>query len=209
MRGAGEDVFGVVIASALLLAMAAGVVVLAVRSRTARFVIAACVVDLGLAVIGAGFVQRYAYFSSALVAVGLGVWIGRRPGVVRGAVVAGLALGWAFDTAGDVREMRAMDDARRELVGSARAARAALGEGVEIAIVDPLDMTGSERDVPLFNWGLDFLLEAHGAHGPWLLWRTRDFATSTNVERVETERVEEARRTGTPPIVDASRAGAR
>ena len=35
----------------------------------------------------------------------------------------------------------------------------------------------------------------------WLFWRTRDSRTTTNVERVDTERIAEALRTGRPRVL--------
>jgi hypothetical protein len=154
-------------------------------------------------------VQRYAYFSSALVAIGLGVWLARNPGILRGALLVALGAWWGLDSAHDIRDMRATRRACDDLVREARDRRAALGAGVPIVILDPIDMTGSERDIPLFNWGLDFLLEAHGVAGPWTLWRTRPFSTSTNVELVDAETLRQARRTGSPPIVDMPQAQVR
>jgi hypothetical protein len=126
--------------------------------------------------------------------------------VLRGALLLALGAWWSFDTAADIRDMRSTRRACDDLVREARERRAALGPGVPIAILDPDDMTGSERDIPLFNWGVDFMLEAHGVEGPWLLWRTRPFATSTNVELVDADLLRQARRTGSPPIVDVPRA---
>ncbi len=203
------DTLGLVVACVLFLALAAGALVLLRGSRIARFVLLACALDLGLAVVGAGFVQRYAYFSSALVAIGLGVWLARNPVILRGALIVALGAWWGLDSAHDIRDMRATRRACDDLVREARDRRAALGAGVPIVILDPIDMTGSERDIPLFNWGLDFLLEAHGVAGPWPLWRTRPFSTSTNVELVDAETLRQARRTGSPPIVDMPQAQVR
>jgi hypothetical protein len=83
-----------------------------------------------------------------------------------------------------------------------RELRAEAGPDEPIAIVNPTDMYGAEEDIPLFNWGLDYMLVAHGVTGPWLLWRTHDFHTSTNVELVDPTRIDAARRAGTPRLYD-------
>ncbi len=201
-------------AGVLFVAIAVLVVVLARRSQVARFVLCASAIDLGLAVIGAGFVQRYAYWSSALVAIGLGVWIGRDVGLgrpsqarvaantgyrrqARAAVVIVLGAWWVFDTAIDVRDIDRIGPTVTHLVQVVHDVRERGGPSASIVIVDPPDMTGTERDVPLFNWGLDYLLEGHGLAGPWRLWRTRPYATGTNVELVDPARVESARAEGT------------
>jgi hypothetical protein len=173
------------------------------RSRIARFVLAACAIDLGLAVIGAGFVQRYAYWPSALVAVGLGLWVARDLRVFRVLIVSLLAAWWLADTAVDVRDVRRIRPEVDRLVHSASEIRAHVGPQVPIVVVDAPDMAGTEHDVPLFNWGLDYLLEAHGVSGPLQLWRTRPFATGSNVELVDSARIDAARAAGVP-LIDAA-----
>jgi hypothetical protein len=173
------------------------------RSQVARFVVLACAIDLGLAVLGAGFVQRYASWSSALVAVGLGIWVGRHPGAWRSAVLLVVGMSWAWDTALDVRDLRRLGPQTDALLHDMRTARARAGDDVPIAVVDPADMIGAEHDIPLFNWGLDFLAEAHGIPGPWLLWRTGPYATGTNVELVDRSRVDAERASGRI-VVDAA-----
>jgi hypothetical protein len=155
-----------------------------------------------LPVLGTGFTQRYAYFSSALIAIGLGVWLQRASMQPRAFVVAAIAALWALDAFVDAFEYRAAGREAQAILSAASDARARAGPGVHIALVDPPDMSGAEHDVPTFNWGLDYFLSAHGADGPWLLWRTRPFATNTNVELVDRERIERARREGAPRLIE-------
>jgi hypothetical protein len=172
------------------------------RSAFGRFVVIAVGLELLLPVLGTGFAQRYAYFSSALVAIGLGVWSQLAATRKRALVVAAVTAVWGFDAFVDAFEYRAAGREAEWIAARARDERAHAGPGAQIAIVDPPDMSGAERDVPTFNWGLDYFLEAHGADGPWLLWRTVPFATNTNVELVDRERIERARREGAPALIE-------
>jgi hypothetical protein len=97
-----------------------------------------------------------------------------------------------------VRDIDRIGPTVDRLVLTIEAERARVGPNVAIAIVDPPDMTGTEHDVPLFNWGLDYLLEARGVAGPLPLWRTHPYATGTNVELVDAARIEAARAAGVP-----------
>ncbi|MDZ4772803.1 MAG: hypothetical protein SGI72_06665 [Planctomycetota bacterium] len=187
------------IVSALL---AAGAMYLAWRSRTARFVLFACAIELGLPALGTGFVQRYAYCASALVAIGLGMWISKRGTIAVWIAVLALTSLWAKDLLVDAGDFRALGRRIPAWIEEVREVREKTAANVPIAIVNPPDMFGAERDIPLFNWGLDYMLDAHRVGGPKLFWRTRDFHTSTNVERVDPARVDEARRTGIPRVYE-------
>lgn len=205
-----------------LLAIAAAVIVF--RSRRARFVLAVVACELGLAVLGAGFAQRYAYLSSAFVALGLVAWAARgrglgapaadetvaagtNPTAARGAgarlaAVSLLGAVWAYDAWVDARDFRAVRGLRDTLFERVVAAQ---GPGhATVVVLDPPDMIGAERDVPLFNWGLDYQLHAHGIGERVILWRTRPYATSSSVEAVDPDRLEATRRAGVPPVVDAA-----
>jgi hypothetical protein len=191
-----------VIAAVLLLCLASAALYCAWRSRCARFVLLAVAVELGLPALGTGFVQRYAYFASALVAIGLAVWITKRGSVVRWILLFWLAGMWFRDSFVDASDFRTLGRRIPHWIQEWRELRANAGLGVRIAIVNPIDMYGAERDIPLFNWGLDYMLEAHRVSGPWLLWRTHDYHTSTNVELVDEARVEAARRAGVPRLYE-------
>lgn len=209
-----------VVAGVLFALLALGTIVLWTRSRTARFVLAVVALELGLPALSTGFVQRYAYFASASVAIGLALWVtghvnaprgeSAREGTDRDASARGpaarwivvLVLGglWARDALVDAHDYRKLGQRIPAWFEDLRAHRARVGDAAPIAIVDPPDMCGAEGDVPVFNWGLDHALEAHQIRGPWLLWRTRDYRTSSNVEHVDTERVRAAGEAGVPAI---------
>lgn len=174
--------------------------ILALRSQRARFVAAACAVDMGLPVLGAGFEQRYAYFASALVAIALGTWIARSGGGLRMTAVLALVAWWGHDAYVDARDFRDLSRSVPELVTELRTLREREGSNTVIALVDPPDMVGAERDIPVFNWGFDFMLASNHVAGPWLYWRTHAFRTSTNVEFVEQADIERARAAGTPKL---------
>lgn len=197
-RGGGV---GFVLAGLAFALLVAGVLLVAWRSRFGRFVLAVVACELGLAILGAGFVQRYAYLSSAFVALGLAAW-SARGGRVRVALVLAVGVAWAHDAWVDARDLRAVRGLRDAVV--ARVVAAQGPERAPVVLVDPPDMIGAERDVPLFNWGLEIQLRALGVGGELVLTRTRAFATSSDVERVEPAWVEAERRAGARRVVDLS-----
>lgn len=201
---AGEMAF--YFAAAALLGLAAFALVLVWRSRLARFVLMACALELTLPVLGTGFVQRYAYLASALLAIGLGAWIQRTATPSRVVLVIMLAGAWLHDSVVDLGEYRDAGRMSRRLAAEVRILRTSGGREKPIAIVDPPDMVGAEFDVPLFNWGLDFMLAAQpigsdGNDAPILLWRTIPYRTSTNVELVDAARIDAAARDGSPQVL--------
>jgi hypothetical protein len=186
------------LAGGLVLLLVAVAFVLALRrGGLLRFAALAIALDLSLAVVGAGFVQRYAGLAAAFAALGLVAWA-RTAG--RALCVAALAAFWAHDAAGDAREIRRAGGVSLSVAEDARAARARAGPWAPIAIVGLPDMAGSEADVPWFNWGAAEFLAAHGAAGPWILWRERPFRTSSDVQLVTPAEVERVRAAGVPVL---------
>lgn len=192
-------------AAAALIAACLGALALRVSSkgsRLARFALCVAVLDLALPVLSTGFVQRYAYLSSALVALALAEWALQRDRAWRAVVVALVGLLWFGDS---VRDLRAERDAGRiatAALDTACAVRAREGPARAIAIVDLPDVWGREDDIPLFNWGLSQALERRGCAGPWQLWRRRDFHTGTDVERID-ERAYQAALGGSALVLTA------
>jgi hypothetical protein len=98
-----------------------------------------------------------------------------------------LAGAWLADQVRDTRELRAAGRAyERVLDGLAlererheQRVRGLPGAQAPIVLVDVPDVWGRERDLPLFNWGLDLALARRGVPGPWVLLRTRPFSTSS------------------------------
>jgi hypothetical protein len=191
-----------VLAAVLFAGLVIAALYCAWRSRCARFVLFAVAVELFLPALGAGFVQRYAYFASALVAIGLAVWIVNRGGAARWIILFWLGGMWFRDAWADARDFHTLGHRIPRWIQDWRDARAEVGAGVPIAIVNPTDMYGAEADIPLFNWGLDYMLAAHHVPGPWLLWRTHPYHTSTNVELVDEARVLAARRANSPILYE-------
>ncbi|MBL8860330.1 MAG: hypothetical protein JNL28_17605 [Planctomycetes bacterium] len=200
-RGTGGAA-GSTLAWVLFACIALGALALFRRSRTARFVLSACALELGLPALGTGFVQRYAIFASALVALGLGLWIARHGGVWRGVLVLLLGMTWTRDSVVDAGDFKQIGERIPVWTADLRRLREATGPNIGVAIVNPPDMWGAEADIPLFNWGLDFMLEARHIPGPWLLWRTVPYRTSSVVELVDESRLEAARRTGVPRLYE-------
>lgn len=189
-----------VIAALVFALTALAVLVCAWKRPVARFVIVAVAIELGLPAFGTGFVQRYAYFASALLAIGLALWIVERASCVAWFCLFWLGTLWLRDSFVDASDFRMLGRRIPVWIGDLREQRAKMGEKTAIVILNPIDMYGAERDIPVFNWGLDFMLAAQRVPGPWLLWRTHAYHTSTNVELVDEARVEAARRSGVPMV---------
>lgn len=194
MRGAYGQV-GKVLGLCTCLVMAVVVAKLFLRaSLLVRALLFAAAIDLVPPVLTAGFVVRYAYFPAALVAVALLLSAKPTRRWVVGLSLLGLA--WCYDSGVDVVEVRRGGDLAIAVVEAARVARTAAGPGVQVALVDPPGEVGAERDVPVFNWGLSIALRRNGVEGPWQLLRTRDYVTSSDVERVDEEKLAQLARDG-------------
>jgi hypothetical protein len=146
-----------------------------------RFVLLAIAVDLVLPVIGAGFVQRYAYLAGALAAIGVLLVCREWKPRARLALILAVFLAWSWDTLQDCRDYRAAGDLQRRMLAQLREERASAGPDRILALIDLPDMLGREHDLPFFNWGLEECLRRARIPGPWVLWRTKPFATGTDV----------------------------
>lgn len=192
------------LAAGVVLLLALGALawcVLARGDRIARFAVLAVAIDLLLPTIGAGFVQRYAYLGMAFAALALGAWAARTDRVPSLLFVIVVGCAWASDGLNDAREYADAGKRATRIVEAACALRARTPETVVVAIVDPPDVLGSERDVPVFNWGLAQALERAGCDRGFVLWRTRPYATSTDVELVTLERLRAAEARGEVVLV--------
>jgi len=199
-RGSGGTP-GFVCAGILFLGVAALVVLLLVRgSRSTRFVVLAVLADAALPVLSTGYVQRYALLSGALAACAIGTAFGRRPTHLGFAAIVLLALAWSTDARGDLEDHVRAAGAQSIVLESARSARDA-APGRPIALVDLPDLVGTERELPLFNWGLRQWFAHERLEGPWLFWRTRAYRTSTDVELVDRARIEAAAGEGVVVLV--------
>lgn len=160
------------------------------RGRPAlRFLVLAIAADLVLPVIGAGFTQRYAYFSGGMAAIALVLWSARWPARVRQYVLGAAFALWSVDTIVDLVEYAHAGRLQARVLAQLREERAAAPAGRLLALIDLPDMAGNERDLPLFNWGAEECVKRAGIPGPWVFWRTRDFATSSDIPRVTRERL--------------------
>lgn len=175
---------GLVAACVAIAAVGVVAAILVRRGGLARFGMIAIALDLGLAVAGAGFVQRYACLASAFAALALAEWARTaRPVLRAGLVVLGIA--WATDAVRDAFEIRAAGKAALGLAAEVRS----LGGTRPLAIVGVPDMVGAEEDVPYFNWGGALFLRAHGAAGPVELLRERAFRTNSDQPLVDAARL--------------------
>lgn len=170
-------------------------------SRLARFALVAVALDLVLPTLGTGFNQRYAYLGSAFAALALAEWAARTARPVALLFVLGLGGAWALDSLTDAEEYADAGRRAQRLLITACLARVSTPEPKPVAIVDPPDVLGAERDLPVFNWGLAEALDRGGCGRAFVLWRTRTFATSTDVELVTPERVRAAEERGEVVIV--------
>lgn len=161
-----------------------------VRGRPAlRFLVLAMAADLCLPVIGAGFTQRYGYLSGGLAAIALVLWSASWSPRVRQYVLGAAFALWSVDSAVDLVEYAHAGRLQRRVLAQLREERAQAPAGRMLAVIDLPDMAGNERDLPLFNWGTEQCVRRAGIPGPWVFWRTRDYATSSDIPRVPRERL--------------------
>lgn len=178
------------VAACVTIAGVAAVFVFALRrGGILRFAGLAMLLDLGLAVGAAGFVQRYAILASAFAALALAAWATTR---ARFAVVAVLGATWMYEAHVDACEMR---DAGRGALTLAAEVRRMPGLG-PLAIVGVPGLVGAEGDVPYFNWGGTIFLRAHGVARPVTLLRERVFATNSDQELVDEDGLRKLSETG-------------
>jgi hypothetical protein len=159
-----------------------------------RALLLAAVIDLVPPVLTAGFVVRYAYFPAALVSIAL--LLQAKPTKAWIVALGLLGAGWLGDHVVDIAEVRKGGQLGIAVVESARAVRAEVGPGVEVALLNAPGETGAERDVPVFNWGLAVALRLNGITGPWRLLRTEHYVTNSDVELVDERRIDEVVRAG-------------
>jgi hypothetical protein len=171
------------------------------HSELSRFLALAIAIELTLPVLGTGFAQRYATLAAAFLAIGLAAWFERAPSLLRGTAIALLIVSMLVDTATDAIDASAAGRSALQVIASARTERASAPADSVIAVVDLPDMMGRENDLPVFNWGADIAFAEYGLGRQWLFWRTREFKTTTSVERVDADRIAEALRTGGPRVL--------
>ncbi|MBI5365015.1 MAG: hypothetical protein HZA53_17690, partial [Planctomycetes bacterium] len=167
----------------------------------ARFALIAVVLDLVLPTLGTGFNQRYAYLGSAFAALALAAWAARtaKPHVLLFVLALGGA--WTFDSLTDAEEYAEAGRRATDLSIEACLKRAEAPANATVVLLDFSDVWGRERDIPVFNWGLAEALDRGGCGRAFVLWRTRAFATSTDVELVTPDRVRAAKASGAVVIV--------
>jgi len=179
---------GYLLGGSIVLGVVAFGIVCILRGRPAsRFAALAIALDIGLHAATSGFDQRYAYFSSALLAVALGLAFCGGTRLAR--MLCFLVLPWwLVDQVHDVREYRAGGTTIEQVLETAGAERARLGPEAVITMVDLPEIWGRESDMPLLDWGFPQAMEARGG-GRWVLLRTRTFYKNTSAKLVTLDEV--------------------
>jgi hypothetical protein len=161
--------------------------------KLASFAVLAIACDAVLPMLFSGYVQRYSYLSSALLACALGSWYatatarGRRlPRIV----VCSLGLLWGLDQVRTTLAFRDGGAVVERVLAQVAEERTAVGPGVPITVVDLPDMWGREEDIPLFNWGFRLAAADRGVDGPWIQLRTKHYRTSNDSQLVTREQVD-------------------
>jgi hypothetical protein len=189
LRGAYGTV-GVFGGAALCVAVGGGLMWLLWRmNAVGRALLLTAGIDLIPPVLTAGFVVRYAYYAAALVVIVLLLAAKPNRRWVIGLSLLGMA--WLYDHGVDITEVRLGGQLGLDVVAAAKAVRAEVGPGVQVALLDPPGEVGAERDVPVFNWGLSRALAGHGIAGPWQFVRTRSYVTTSDIELVDAARLAE------------------
>jgi hypothetical protein len=150
--------------------LGAVVAVWIVRARAPVRALLLCLpFEWALAIAVTGFVQRHAYLASALFAIAVAMTWQRAQRTCRpiiGGVALLLVLGWAVDTAVDVRDLRAAG-AVYSVLEAATEARGRAAQAETITLLDPPQQMGSESDLLVFDYGLQEALDLRGVAGPW------------------------------------------
>ena len=162
-----------------------------------RFAIVAGSIDIALAVVTAGWSQRYCYFAAALFAIALGVsWscvVLRWQRVMIGAAAVLLAACWARESLRVGRELQEASAVARDILDAGQRADQELGTGNPLVIANAPDVWGTEQDLPLFNWGLEPALRTRGVTRAIRQVRTTPARTSTAASLVTPAAVQELR----------------
>lgn len=141
-----------------------------------RFAILAGAIDLGLAVVTAGYSQRYVFLAAALFSVAVGRSITRTAGTRRGrwlqigALLLGIA--WFAESLRIVNEFQDAGAVASTLLDQAERASARLPEGMTLVVANAPEVWGRDHDLMLFNWGFAPALEMRGVHREVRMIRT-------------------------------------
>lgn len=184
--GAAGVAFGVAVCTAVAAAFAAA---LWRANNVVRALLLAAVIDLVPPVLTAGVVVRYGYFPAAMLAVAL--LLSAKPTRRWIVPIVLLGIGWTYDLAVDVAEVRYGGRLGDAVIASARDIRKAAGPKVQVALLNAPGEVGAENDVPVFNWGLARALGGNGVDGPWRLLRTDRYITNSDIELVDESRLDQ------------------
>jgi hypothetical protein len=165
-----------------------------------RFVVLAIALDFVLPVLSAGFVQRYAYLAGAFAAVGVVLASGRLKPRPRMALLALAFAAWSWDTLRDTYEYREAGALQQRIIQQLRSERARAGPTQLVAVIELPDMAGSEHDLPLFNWGAEECLKRAHVAGPWVFWRTREYATGSDIPLLPPQHLQNMTEHGIPVL---------
>jgi hypothetical protein len=119
---------------------------------------------------------------------------------LRQALLALVFLAWSWDTLRDTFEYREAGDLQQRIVAQLRAERERAGPTQLIAVVELPDMAGSEHDLPLFNWGAEECLRRERVPGPWVFWRTREYATGSDIPLLPPQHLSNMTEHGVPVL---------
>lgn len=156
---------GGALALAAIAAAMVGIATLALFFRSDRIgrVLAALVaLELIIPILTVGYVQRYAYLASAMLALWLATWHHRRSKAAF-AVIAFLIANWSYDLFRDIAEYCGASTITNAVVVVLSEAVDQAPADVQIHAIDAPTAWGSERDIPLFNWGLVKAVNMHRA----------------------------------------------
>lgn len=162
-----------------------------------RFAIVAGACDMALAVVTAGWTQRYCYLAASLLAVAVGASFSlagsrrRRIGI---ALVAGLLMAcWGRESLRVAAEIRDASAVAEGLFDFAIETERDLGDDTVLVVANAPDVWGRERDLAMLNWGLEPALRTRGMKREFRQVRTTPARTSTAMSLVSAADLETLR----------------
>lgn len=171
-----------------------------------RFAILAGFCDIALAVVTAGWSQRYCYLAAALFAIAFGVSWSQATGPALRTLLTGLAIvlgfAWARESLRVAAEQRDASAVATLILERIEGTARTLAPDAQLVVVDAPDVWGLEQDQPLFNWGLEPALRRRGVTQPLRQVRTTAARTSTAASVVPEREVADLRANATGNVFE-------
>ncbi len=174
-------------------------------SRLTRCLMLCIALELFIPMMTVGFVQRYSYLASALLAILISTWLQRErraPHPLALGLTLVIAAVWAKDSLTDIREYEECGKVADQMVETIAAELSAKQPEQIVVVLNPPACWGAESDISMFNWGLGQAVARYmhkpsspGSSARLALWRTEVLHsnfTNSDVKNVSAEKVQAA-----------------